>query len=321
MTFDEFATSFSCPCCGNFCNCTHCARGRGETYISERNGGWRRWAALFPLAADAATSGRLKEASRDKVDLAEPGRNDRRSKAALIAKEVLEADDTVPIEPAAIAPLQLPPQHSTSNTLISSPHLHVHPIPTISTATTKSVVDKKRRQHVYIGKWQKSWGRLVSVPDPEDRGSGRGSGQNGRKRKRAVRLFVGSEEPLLLRQNRANKKARKNAKRGRGRTTKGLVIEKNEQRQIASSLPPSRSSSIAALDEGGANQNAAALYEEHDLDPDAGADVDKEVWPGEYGHANANAYDELITVSGLMPITPEELERAIGAAFAADMQY
>lgn len=135
-----------------------------------------------------------------------------------------------------------------------------------------------------------------------------------------MRLFVGSEEPLLLRQNRANKKARKNAKRGGGRTKKSLVMEKNEQRQIASSLPPSRSSSIAALDEGDANQNAA-LFEERGLDPDAGADVDKEVWPGEYGHANAYAYNELITVSGLMPITPEELERAIGAAFAADMQY
>jgi len=41
----------------------------------------------------------------------------------------------------------------------------------------------------------------------------------------------------------------------------------------------------------------------------------------EPGLAFAYAYDELITVSGLMPITPEELERAIGAAFAADMQY
>jgi hypothetical protein len=181
---------------------------------------------------------------------------------------------------------------------------------------------------VYIGKWQKSWGRLASEPDPDpDPGLGRGSGRNGRKRKRAVRArsFVGSKEPLLSSQKRANTKARKNSKRGRGRKKKGLEMEKNGQRQIASSLPPSRSSSIAAGDEGGANQNAA-LYEEHDPDPDA--DADKGDWPGEYGHAYA--HDEHITgvppgvtVSGVVAttISPEELERAIGAAFAAGIQF
>jgi len=266
-------------------------------------------------------------ASRDVVDLADPGRNGTRATAPLTAQEVLEADDKMriaPVEPAAMAPRPLPPPHSTSNTLISSPHLHVHLIPTTSTATTKSVVDKKRRRHVYIGKWQKSWGRH---PDPEDRGLGQGSGRDGRKRKRAIRarLSVGGKEPLSLSQNRA---ARKNSKKGRGRKKKGLEMEKNGQRQIASSLPPSRSSSIDARDEGGANQNAA-LHEEHDPDPDADADVDKGDWPGEYGHAHA--YDDHIAAvppgvtdfSGVVatPIAPEELERAIGAAFAAGMQY
>ena len=162
----------------------------------------------------------------------------------------------------------------------------------------------------------------MSVPDPDP-----GPGRNGRKRKRAsrVRLFVGSKEPLLLTQKRANKRTRKNPKRSRGKKKRGLEMEKNEQRQIApSSLPPSPNSSIAAGDEGGgANQNAA-LYEEHDPD----ADVDKGDWPGEYGHAHA--HDEHFTVvpSGVIvngvvatTISPEELERAIGAAFAAGIQY
>ena len=320
LTFNEFATSFSCPCCGNFCNCTHCARGRGEAYIPERNGGWRRWAALFPVAAAAATSGPIspspKEASQDGT----------RAKAALTAQESLETDITmriVPDEPSVPLPLPPSPPHPTSNTLISSPHLHVHPIPTTSTAATKSVVDKKRCQHVYIGKWQKLWGRPVPVPvpdpDPEDR---RGSGRNGlNKRKRAVRvrLFVGSEKPLLLNQKLANiKKAQKNSKRGRGRK-KALEVEKDEQRQIASSLPPpSRSSSVVAHD-GDANQNAA-LYEEHDPD----SDVDKGVWPGEYAHAHAHDEQHIPFVPPgvfAMTISPEELGRAIGAAFAAGMQY
>lgn len=301
LTFDEFATSFSCPYCESFCNCTQCARRRGETYIPERDGGWRRWAALLPVAAAAATSGPtspLQKASRDVVGLGEPGRNH--------------------IEPAAIVPLPQP--HSTSNTLISSPHLHVHPIPTTSKATTKSVVDKKSRGHVYIGKWQKSWGRPVPVPDPDP-----GLGRNGRKRKRAMRLFVGSKAPLLWNQKRANKTARKNPKRRRGRKM-GLEMEKNEQRQTAPSLPPSRSPSIAAGNEDGANQNAA-LYEEHDPDPDADADINKGDWPGEYNHAHAHD-DHItvvppgVTVSGVVAttISPEELERAIGAAFAAGMR-
>ena len=103
-------------------------------------------------------------------------------------------------------------------------------------------------------------------------------------------------------------------------------MEKNGQRQVASSPLP-RSSSVAAGDEGGANQNAAS-FEEHDPDLGADADLDKGGWPGEYGHAYA--HDEHImvvppgvTVDGIvaMTISPEELERAIGAAFAAGMQY
>ena len=314
MTFDESATSFTCPCCGNFCNCTQCARGRGETYVPERNGGWRRWAASFPVAAAAAaapsvsTSSR-KEASQEVIDLTEPGQD------GTTAQE-LETDDTtpiVPVEPVAMAPL---PPRSTPNTLISSPHSHVHPIPTTSTATTKSVVDKKRCRHVYIGKRQKSWGRFVSVPDP-DPALGRGSGRNGRKRKRAirVRLFVGSEDPLLLSQKRTNKRARKNTKRGRGKPKK---VEKNEQRQIASSLPATRSSSVDARGEGDA--------EDPDANPDA--DLDKGGWPGEYDHAyvhdkHITAVPPGVTVGGVgvvaTTISPESLKRAIGAAFAAGM--
>lgn len=328
MTFDEFATSFSCPCCGNFCNCTHCARGRGEAYIPERNGGWRRWASLFPVAAAAATSGPIPPSRKD------ANRDATVAKAVLTAQE-LEVDDTmriVPDEPVAMAPLPLSLSHHTSNTLISSPHFHVHPIPTISTATTKY---KKRCRHAYIGKWQKLWGSVpVLDPDPEDRqGSGR-SGRNGRnKRKRAVRvrLFVGSEIPLLLRQKRANnKKNQKNLKRGPGRKKKKcLEMEKNEQRHIASSLPPpSQISSVGAHNEGDANQNAT-LNEEHNAEPDGDADIDKGFWPGEYGFAYAQEQHITFMPPGVTvasdivatTISPEELERAIGAAFAVGMQY
>jgi len=189
-------------------------------------------------------------------------------------------------------------------------------------------MDKKRRRYVYIGKRQKSWGRLVSVPDPEDQQQlSRGMDRNGRKRKRAgvrVRLFVGSEEPLLLDRNRANKRKKNGRGRGRGRKKKGLAkMNGQRQTQVASSAPHSQSSSLDVRDHGATDQNAA-LYEEPDPDHLVG-DVDEGVWPGEYGHAHA--HDESVavvpsgvTVSGDATIPPDELERAIGAALAC-MQY
>lgn len=157
------------------------------------------------------------------------------------------------------------------------------------------------------------------MPDPDpDPALGRGSGRNGRKRKRAVRvrLFVGSKEPLLLSQKPTNKRTRKNTKRGRVRPKK---VEKSEQRQIASSLPVTRSSSIHARDEGDAE----------DPDVNLDADLDKGRWPGEYGHTHVHDGHIMVvppgvTVGGVgvvaTTISPEELERAIGAAFAAGMQ-
>ncbi|KAI0314533.1 hypothetical protein OF83DRAFT_439215 [Amylostereum chailletii] len=43
VDIDSASQSFSCPRCEDTCNCTQCAAKRGEVYVSERNGGWRRW--------------------------------------------------------------------------------------------------------------------------------------------------------------------------------------------------------------------------------------------------------------------------------------
>ncbi|SRR5258708_2572460 len=142
-----------------------------------------------------------------------------------------------------------------------------------------------------------------------------------------VRLFVGSEEPLLLNRNRVTNKTRKTRKRGKGRGRKKKNgLEKNRLRQAASSLPKSPSSSLAARD--GVTDQNAAFFEAHDHDPDPDADadvgVDEGVWPGEYG--GSHVHDEHVTfvppgASDVVGLPPGELERAIGAAFAAGMQY
>ena len=141
-----------------------------------------------------------------------------------------------------------------------------------------------------------------------------------------VRLFVGSEELLLLNRNRVMNKTRKTRKRGKGRGRKkknGLEkngLEKNRLRQAASSLPNSPSSSLSARD--GVTDQNAALFEDPDPDPDADVDVDEGVWPGEY--EGSHAHDEHVTsvppgVNDVVTLPPGELERAIGAAFAAGM--
>jgi hypothetical protein len=128
-------------------------------------------------------------------------------------------------------------------------------------------------------------------------------------------LFVGSEEPLQLNQSRVKKKRKR-----RGRKKK---------QPLAPSLPPSRAPS-PSRSAGGANENAA-LYEDPSPNPDGDGDVDVDVdvdagegvWPGEYGYAPAQEQVVPPPTSGVVAFPPEELERAIGVAFAAStgMQY
>ena len=178
------------------------------------------------------------------------------------------------------------------------------------------LVDKKRRRYVYIGKQHKSWGRLVPVPDPDpdEQIQVRKTDRGGRERKRAVRvrLFAGSEEPLLSSRNHVNKKKRS------GRKRKG---ERNRQQPSASAsaLPPSQISPFAARSEDGTNR-ITALHEDSDPDADPDVDVDEGVWPGEYAHAPEHEH-VVPDTSGVVTIPAEELERAIGVAIAAGKQY
>jgi hypothetical protein len=164
---------------------------------------------------------------------------------------------------------------------------------------------KRCRQYVYIGKRPKAWGRLVSIPDPEEQQQQpRKNGQRG-KRKRAgrrvrVRLFAGSEEPLLLAQKRQR------AKRSLFRQ------DKPSSPSSAASLPPGSSSPARGTygDMMNSDQNA-----------------DEGVWPGEYeysmpalGVVRKEPEDAHQDPKAALRITPEEVVRAIGAAFAVGKQ-
>lgn len=160
---------------------------------------------------------------------------------------------------------------------------------------------------MYIGKRLKAWGRLVSVPDPEEGQRRRRKNAQQRKPKGAGgrgrgRLFAGSEEPLLLARKR-QRAAKKNKSRRRQDCS-------SPSSSFSASLAPGSSSPMRAAD----------------------GDGDEGVWPGEFpmpfpasvvaavgsvGKEGGRGDQDL---GAVLRITPEEVERAIGAAFAVGRQ-
>jgi hypothetical protein len=175
------------------------------------------------------------------------------------------------------------------------------PAPPPATSSTDEPTQKQeqpqKQRHVFIGKPLESWGRLVVLPDPEPdqpeqkttKGKGKVIARRGRKSKK-TRFFVGSLEPLLAawRQNR-------------------------RRRRQSASFDATNADNPGDDDDEGGN------LEEGDLDADADGDTDDGVWPGEFivptiviTEPEAEPEVEMVGTR----ITPEEVERAIGAAFA-----
>jgi hypothetical protein len=168
---------------------------------------------------------------------------------------------------------------------------------------------------VYIGKQLKSWGRLVSIPDPEDQQQPQQppqkKGKQKRKRKRTagrVRMFAGSEEPLLLLARKKRQRAKKMNRRRR--------LDVPPPATPTASLPPLPPSSSPMR--GG----------EMDANGDCNADADEGVWPGEYmpltdvvvSPSTMGKNKAVFREKAVLRMMPEEVERAIGAAFAVGGQ-
>ncbi|KAH9036072.1 hypothetical protein EDB84DRAFT_1197633 [Lactarius hengduanensis] len=302
LTFDRAAEDFECPACRNYCNCSLCSRKRGEAYIPERSGGWRSWIArqggshrAAPIPAKKSKSNNLGTA---------PAATKTTKKPAIMTTtttpdaEVFDgswsatAVFTVSGEPlgsaflqgnkARIVPVSQPTASpATATTTPSAPASFTSsPIPEPMQEQQQS----QRRQHAFIGKPRKMWGRLVSLPDPDHdqleqqkkktkrKGKMAGRGCRGKR----IRLFVGNLEPLLV------------ARRRRRR----------------------RSESLTPLDDDDDGDEDGNPGEGGDADADA--DADDGIWPGEYVVSVPSAQTEEMATR----ITPEEVERAIGAAFA-----
>ncbi|KAH9041043.1 hypothetical protein EDB85DRAFT_1886676 [Lactarius pseudohatsudake] len=263
LTFDRAAEDFECPACRNYCNCSLCSRMRGEAYIPERNGGWRSWIARqggshrpAPIPAKKSKSNNLGTT---------PAATKTTEKPVIMTTttttdaEVFDgswsatAVFTVSGEPlgsaflqgnkARIVPVSQPTASPTAATTTPSapPSFASSPIP----EPTQEQQQSQRRQHAFIGKPRKTWGRLVALPDPDH------------------------DQP-----EQQKKKTK----------TKG----KTAGRERRDGNPG----------EGG--------------DADADPDADDGIWPGEYVVSVPSAQTEDMATR----ITLEEMERAIGAAFA-----
>ena len=322
LTFDEFATSFSCPCCCDFCNCTACSRARGEAYIPERNGGWRRW-GRWPAPASAMTaddssappqSQRWQATPlRDVVGgFAQPAHRSRNSEPEpRAASPTLEVTSTLASGTQNTLTDEQPRDKATARTV---PPVQLS-TPLEGTPSLPASQHKGRRRYVYIGKRLKSWGRLVSIPDPEDeqqQQQSRKKGQRQRKRKR-VRMIAGSEEPLLL---LARKKKRQRATTKNGRRRR-LDEASSPPATATVSLPLPSTSSPVRGGGGGGETDADSNHASEDCYADEG------VWPGEYGCIVPLAMGKsktLLDEKAVLRMTPEEVQRAIGAAFAVGGQ-
>jgi hypothetical protein len=306
VTFDMFADTFECPYCSGYCNCSHCAPKRGEQYVPERNGGWRSWiaqqgggtyrpAAVPPPPRAPTTTTKIKTKARVKAG---PAPVKKRPPAITIPAATTNtqvfdsswsatAVFTVSGEPLGNAFLQGNTAH-----VVPVQQPTVPPPPPAPPPATSS----QKQRHVFIGKPLESWGRLVVLPDPEPdlpeqkttKGKGKVITRRGRKSKK-TRFFVGSLEPLLAawRQNRR-----------RRRQSASLDADADNPRD---------------------DDDEDANPDQGDLDADADGDTDDGVWPGEFivptiVITEPEAEPEMERVG--TRITPEEVERAIGAAFA-----
>ena len=302
LAFDLFADTFACPACSGYCNCSLCAPKRGEKYVPERDGGWRSWIAkqgggtyLATVPAPPRAFTTKTKGSKNKTPAPVKA-----TPAPAPAKKRAPKTTTTPTAATANAPVfdsgwSATPVITVSGEPLGNEFLHdntAHVVPVQqqpmtpppppappSATSTPETAQGAGPSSVPSGSRARPT-RAESDKGEGDRAKGPQQHQQG------VWHFVGSLEPLLL------------ARR-----------QKHERRRRSASLD--------------ANVDNPGEYGEEDEDADADRDTDDghgdEFWPGVFvvptivvTEQDAEPKMEMVGTR----ITPEEVERAIGAAFA-----
>ena len=181
LTFYLSAGTFACTVCRNYCNCSICARKRGEEYINERGDSWRGWlaqqGASYQAAAAAAstlTSKKNKKKSRNPKTA--PAAKQRSTTATT------SSDTQVPDESWSTTAVVTISGESLGSAILQGNAARILPVPQAtdptppagSTSTTsipqpapEQQQQPQKHRYVFIGKPLKGWGPVVSLPDPE----------------------------------------------------------------------------------------------------------------------------------------------------------
>ncbi|KAH0826383.1 hypothetical protein J3R83DRAFT_5348 [Lanmaoa asiatica] len=212
VTFDQHSAGFLCPACTNTCNCSHCARSRGEEFVSMRLGGLA--ASIFKTKVTFVR------------DVSEPPHRVKPSGTRRSASEV-----TTPTPEPGVLPTQsqfwahvygMEGEHmgSAFMTREHMERLHTHgPSPSLGLQPPKKAEkptrrgkkrEKPRGPRVFVGRPLESW-KVRALRDLEPsvdvetiRGKGKGKGNTADNRlasatpgsSRRRRCFIGNPVPL-----------------------------------------------------------------------------------------------------------------------------
>ena len=277
----------------------------------ERDGGWRSWIAqqgggsyLATVPAPPRAFATKTKGNKNKTPVkAMPAPAPMKKRAPKTTTTPTAATGNAPVFDSSwsATPVFTVSGEPLDNAFLHGNTAHVVPVvppppptpPPVTSLTPETAqTQTQKHRYVFIGKARKAWGRLVSLPDPDPDQyeqktiKGKGIARRGRRSSKRVWYFVGSFvgslEPLLL------------ARR-----------KKQQRRRRSASLD-------ADVDNPGENS-------EEDDDADADGDTDDGIWPGELvvptivvTEPEAEPEMEMVGTS----ITPEDVECAIGAAFA-----
>ena len=180
-----------CPFCNGHCNCSLCAPKRGEKYAPKRNGGWRSWITRqkggsyclatvpAPPRAPAATKTKsnkskasvkatpapVKKRAPKTTTPTAPADNVQVFDSSWSATAVFTVSDE-PLHNAFLHVTHVAPVQQQLTVPLPPPAL-----PPATSLTPKLSQELQRRWYLFIGKPREAWGRLVSLPDPDTRGT------------------------------------------------------------------------------------------------------------------------------------------------------
>ncbi|THH14079.1 hypothetical protein EW146_g6209 [Bondarzewia mesenterica] len=197
IVFDTEMRFSSCPHCANICNCTHCCQVRGETYISEKGGGWRELAK----GRDGGSSISYVPAPKARHKSTKTSSESKRTNSSSF---VNSSSMPIPKNPFPALPsgsywgaVYGLTGEKVGTAYVDDDQECVVVRPSSAAPAAGRAVAKRKKTHVFIGRPRKVWGKVRVRELDEDGNLVKMSSR--RKRKTMGTMYTGSIEPLRAR--------------------------------------------------------------------------------------------------------------------------